>query len=344
MDSSLTTKTPKYTLGTFGVVVFVLSTLPGIGQQSDTKPLEEKGERTEGRASLRVAVNQIRVDVTVETKKGNLVQGLSKDNFTVYEEKIEQEITNFSSIEGPITAVLVTEYSDAIPWDWLYQSWLASHMFVDNMRQDDWVAVITYDLNTNILVDFTQNQMEVYNALRRLRYPGFSESNLYDTIYDVLDRVEELEGKVAIILISSGIDTLSRKNARTTLNKVKNSNVVIFPVSLSGYTQARYDHRMGDIDRMTLIQADAVLKSFAKYTGGKAFFPRFTQAYPDIFQTISVLLRHQYSLSYISSNTKKDGKFRKIKVKVKADIDDDGKMDKLKTRHREGYLTTKDHS
>ena len=332
------------TLGTLGILLLGLAVSSTRGQQREEKPLEEKDDRPEGRAALRVAVDQIQVEVTVETKKGHLVQGLSKDNFTIYEEKVEQEITNFSPIEAPITAVLVTEYSNAIPWSWLYESWLASHVFVENMRKGDWVAAIIYDLKPEILVDFTQSKMEVYRALSRLTYPGFSESNLYDTVYDVLDRVEELEGKVAIILVSSGIDTLSKKNLDATLDKVKNSNVVIFPVSLGGFSRARYEHRMSDITRMSLYQADAVLKGFAKYTGGKAFFPRFVQGYRDVFHTISMLLRHQYSLSYISSNTKKEGKFRKIKVKVKADVDGDGKPDKLKVRHREGYLSAQSHS
>ena len=339
----LTKRLLAITLGTLGIFLVVLAVPSARGQQKEEKPLEEKDDRPVGRAALRVAVDQIQVEVTVETKKGHLVQGLSKENFTIYEEKIEQRITNFSAIEAPITAVLVTEYSNAIPWSWLYESWLASYVFIDNMRKGDWVALIIYDLKPEILVDFTQSKMEVQRALSRLTYPGFSESSLYDTVYDVLDRVEEVEGKVAVILVTSGIDTLSRKNLDATLDKVKNSNVVIFPVSLGGYTRARFGHRMSDITRMSLLQADAVLKGFAKYTGGKAFFPRFVNAYRDIFHTISMLLRHQYSLSYISSNTKKDGKFRKIKVKVKADVNGDGKPDKLKARHREGYLAAKSH-
>ena len=322
------------------LLFFLTLSLAGKNQRKD-KPLEEQDERPAGRSSLRVSVEQIRVDVSVRTKKGHLVQGLKKGNFKIYEEKIEQKIENFSATEAPMTAVLVTEYSNAIPWNWLYQATIASSVFVQNMRKGDWVAAVIYDLNPQILVDFTQNKMEIYNAFRRLHYPGFSESNMYDTIHDVLDRVEELEGKVAIILITSGIDTLSRKNLDTTLKKVKNSNVVIFPISLGGYTRARYEHRMSEITRLTLIQADAALKAFAKYTGGEAFFPRFVQGYGEIFRTISLLLRNQYSLSYVSTNKKKNGKFRKIKVRVKADPDGDGKPDKLKIRHRAGYQAAK---
>ena len=310
-------------------------------EKRDKKKLEEEAEKPKGRTALRVAVELVRVDVTVEDKKGNLIRGLKKGNFEIYEGKVAQEITNFKPIEAPLTAVMVTEYSKVLPWQWLYEAWLASHVFVEQMRRDDWLAIIAYDLRPEILVDFTQNKMEAFNALRRLSYPGYTESNLYDTIIDVLDRVEEIEQKTAVILISSGLDTFSKHNMGETLNAAKKTNAVIYSVSLGGNFRARYDTYLDTFTRMDLQQADAVLKAFAKYTGGQAYFPRFTQSYRGIFDTISKLLRNQYSLGYVSTNTARDGKYRKIKVKAVADIDGDGKPDKLKVRHREGYLVPK---
>ena len=333
----------KTLLCAFVVVVLALvwGVLPhAVQAQRQDKPIEEE-EKPRGRTSLSVAVEQVQVDVTVQDKNGNLIQGLQKENFRIYEEKVEQNITFFTPIEAPITAVLVTEYSKVIPWEWLYEAWLASHLFADLMRPEDWIAAVAYDIRPEILVDFTQNKAEVYNALRKLNYPSFRESNLYDTVYDVLERVEELEGKVAMILVSSGLDTFSKKNLDETLDKVKEGNVVIYPISVGGGARARSDQYYSTSRRMDLYQADAVLRYFAKYTGGMAFFPRFVQQYQGIFRTISALLRNQYSLGYVSTNTKKDGKFRKIKVEVVADVDGDGKPDKLKVQHREGYLVEK---
>jgi VWFA-related protein len=310
--------------------------------QQQGRDIEEEQEKPEGRAALRVSVNQIKVDVTVQDRDGNLIGGLSKEHFKIYEEKIEQEITYFSPVEAPMTAILVTEYSSVIPWEWLYEAWNGTYLFAEQMRPEDWVAAVAYDIRPEILVDFTQNKAEVFNALRKLNYPAFRESNLYDALWDVLDRVQELDNKVAVILISSGLDTFSKKNLDQTLDKVRKSNAVIYPVSLGGNTRARYDQNFSTSTRMDLYQADAVLKAFAKYTGGVAFFPRFVQAHQGIFQTISLLLRNQYSLGYVSTNTKKDGKLRKIKVEVLADVDGDGKPDKkLKVQHREGYVVEK---
>ena len=336
------TPTLKKLLCAFVLVVFALiwSILPDAVQaQGQDKPIEEQEEKPQGRTSLSVAVEQVQVNITVQDRNGNLIQGLRKEHFKVYEEKVEQTVTFFTPIEAPITAVLVTEYSNVIPWEWLYEAWLGSHLFADQMRPEDWVAVVAYDIRPEILVDFTQNKAEVYNALRRLNYPAYTESKLYDAVYDVLDRVEDVEGRVAMILVSSGLDTFSQKTLDQIMDKVKEGNVVIYPISLGGNARVRSDFSTNI--RMDLYQAEAVLKYFAKYTGGVAFFPRFVQAYKGIFQTISSLLRSQYSLGYVSTNTKEDGKFRKIKVEVIADVDGDGKPDKLKVQHREGYSVKK---
>ena len=324
------------------VGLFLATFSPLVEGQQGGREIEEEQDKPEGLAAVRVAVNQIKVDVTVQDKDGNLIGGLNKNNFKIYEDKVEQAVTYFSPVEAPMTAILITEFSSVIPWEWLYEAWNASYLFADQMRPEDWVAVVAYDIRPEILVDFTQNKAQVFNALRRLNSPAFRESNLYDAVYDVLDRIEELESKVAVVLISSGLDTFSKKNLDETLDKVRKSNAVIYPISLGGNTRVRYDQNYSTSTRMDLYQADAVLKAFAKYTGGVAFFPRFAQAHQGIFQTVSLLLRNQYSLGYVSTNTKKDGKLRKIKVEVMADIDGDGEPDKkVKVQHREGYVVEK---
>ncbi|MDE2928370.1 MAG: VWA domain-containing protein [Acidobacteriota bacterium] len=311
------------------------------GSDRESRRIEEERDRPQGRAALTVEVDQVRLDVTVRDRKGNLIQGLQQEHFDVYENKVKQKLTHFSPIEAPITAVLVTEYSAVLPWEMLYEAWLGSRIFAENMRKDDWVAVVAYDLKPEILVDFTQDKFEVYRALQRLNYPGFRESNLYDTIFDVLDRIEEAEGKTAVVLLSTGLDTFSRKNMGEALDKVKRTNAVIYPISIGQNLRLRYEDRFSTTTRMDFYQADVVLKEMAKYTGGEAFFPRFVTQFPNIFMTIANLLRNQYSLGYISTNTKKDGKLRRIKVEVKVDVNGDGKIDKLKVAHRRGYLAEK---
>ena len=109
----------------------------------------------------------------------------------------------------------------------------ASYAFANTLTKDDWVAVSYYDMNPHILVDFTQDKKAVYGALNELRIPGFSETNLFDALYDTLDRLDRVEGKKYIILITTGVDTFSRLTLDKITKKVKDTkDVTIFPIDV----------------------------------------------------------------------------------------------------------------
>jgi VWFA-related protein len=323
------------------VAVVVSLAFGFLAAQDQPRQIEEERTRTAGDAAIRLAVEQIRVDVTVQDRDGNLITGLEQGNFRVYEDKVEQEITYFEPVQAPMTTVLLTEYSKVLPWELLYEALMGSYVFIDQMRMGDWVAVVAYDMRPEILVDFTQDRGEVYQSLRKLNYPAYRESCLYDALWDTLDRIQELDQKTAVVVLSTGLDTFSKKNLGELLDRVKRANSVIYSVSLGQAFRIRYDSYFSSINRLDHLQGDTTLRTVAKYTGGASFFPRFTTEFPGIFQSIAALLRNQYSLGYVSSNTKKDGKYRKIKVEVTADVDGDGKPDKLKLNHREGFLAEK---
>lgn len=304
----------------------------------ERRKIEEDDDDPKQRAAIAVTVDQVRLDVTVRDKKGNLITGLSKDAFEIYEDKVAQEIVNFAPVDGPITAVLMVEYNKFIGF-LIFEALEASYRFLRTMRKGDWIAVMAYDIRPEILVDFTQDPNEVINGLRRLNTPAFRESNFYDATFDVLDRLQEVEGRTALIVVATGLDTFSKKNLSQSLERVKRANTVIYPIALGGNLRARRE--LPTNMRMDFYQADSTLKEYAKATGGEAFYPRFASQYPAIYESISNLLRNQYSISYISSNPRKDGKYRKIRIKVKADTNGDGKPDKLKLNHRSGYYAEK---
>lgn len=288
---------------------------------------------------MSVDVALVNVDVAVNDKKGNLINGLQAENFEVYEDSIKQEIRNFTPIEAPITVVMLIEYSRLV--DYLIRDVLsAAYGFLQTLRKDDWGAIIGYDIRPTIITDFTQNKALLYDGMRRFNFPAFSESNLSDAIYDTLDRVAEIDGKVAVLLISTGMDTFSKVTYSKALEKAKNSNASIYTLSMGQTLRILLDARglLGNETRIDYLQADNRLRSFAKLTGGLYFEPRFITEYPSIFQTISAFLRNKYSIGYVSSNPKRDGKYRKIRVDVAADVDRDGKPDKLTVIHREGYV------
>ncbi len=298
--------------------------------------------------SIKVNVPLVNVDVMVTTKNGQFVPGLKKDNFRLFEDGSPQQITNFNISKAPITAVLLVEFADT-NYRFMLDALQASYAFANTLTKDDWVAVSYYDMNPHILVDFTQDKKAVYGALNELRIPGFSETNLFDALYDTLDRLDRVEGKKYIILITTGVDTFSRLTLDKITKKVKDTkDVTIFPIDVGQIARILHDApRRGlgiPVDRMDYLQADNEMRTFAAMTGGRAYFPRFAAEYGEDFQDIANDIRNQYSLSYHPTNTKLDGTYRKLKVQVVAPDggplkvrDQKGKDQKIDVVARDGY-------
>jgi VWFA-related protein len=307
----------------------------GIQNPPDQGPPSKKGpeqNRPQGQTAISVSVDLVSLQALVTDKKGNIITGLQPKDFTIYEDGVKQEITHFGTVDAAITCVMLVEFSKQVEW-FITDVWNAIYGFAESLRPGDWVAVIGYDLRPTILTDFTQNRSQLMEALSRFTTPAFSESNLSDALIFTLDRVEEIEGKVAVLLVSTGLDTFSQHTYDEALNKCKAANASVYAISIGQMFRLRFN-----LDNITLLMADNRLRSFADFTGGDAYFPRFSTELPAIFKNLSNSLRSQYSLAYVSSNTKRDGKFRKIRVAVKADLNNDGKPVDLKVQTRQGYL------
>jgi VWFA-related protein len=313
---------------------------PPLRGQRTPQAGEEEEEAPKGRTSISVAVDLVSLQVLVTDSKGNAILGLKSENFTIFEDNVKQEITNFSPVEANITVVMLVEYSNQVEY-FIEDVWSAMYYFANSLRPEDWVAVVAYDLRPTILCDFTQDRQKLAEALRRFTYPAFDDSNLSDALIDTLDRTQEIDGKVAVLLISTGLDTFSRHTYDEALQKCKEANASVYAISLGQYFRLWAESRglISSVGNLELLMADNRLKSFAEFTGGAAYFPRFQTELPSIFSNISQLLRSQYSIAYASTNTKKDGKFRKIKVEVNANLlDNKGKPVKFKVVTRKGYV------
>src|SRR3979490_1426710 len=174
-------------------------------------PAPEKPKKIENMPdySIRVDVPLVNLDVLVTTKDGQTIAGLKKENFKILEDGTHQQISIFRQSEAPITAVLLVEFAST-NYYFIVEALNASYSFANTLKKDDWVAVISYDMKPQILADFTQDKRAVQAALNQLRMPGFAETNLFDALFDTLDRVDRIEGKKYIILISTGVDTFSK--------------------------------------------------------------------------------------------------------------------------------------
>jgi len=311
-------------------------------------------KKVEGLPDYSIKVNSplVNVDVLVTTKAGEFVPGLKKENFRLFEDGAAQAINTFNVSKAPITAVLLVEYAST-NYGFMIQALQASYSFANTLQKDDWIAVAYYDMQPHILVDFTQDKRAVYGALNQLRIPGFAETNLFDALYDTLDRLDRIEGKKYVILVTTGVDTFSKLTLDKIMKKIKDTkDVTIFPVSVGWIIREMYEahgraapHGMGiPVSNMDYLQADNEMRTFAAMTGGRAYFPRFEGEMPELFHDISNDIRNQYSITYRPTNDKLDGTYRKLKVQVVAPDggplkvkDQKGKEQKIDVVSRDGY-------
>lgn len=275
--------------------------------------------------SLRVEVPEVTVDVGVLLEKtGQFVPNLKPGNFRVYEDGVPQKVAGFKRVEAPITALLLCEFAST-NYNFIYDMRNSAFAFAQQLRPQDYVAMMTFDMRTQIVTDFTQDKRQLYNAINSLIIPGFSERNLFDALYEAEDRLTRIEGRKYIILIASGRDTFSKLTLDKIMQKVKSTpDVTIFTVSTGGALRAVTEGRGGmggSLRDMDYLQADNEMKTFAKITGGMAFFPRFAGEMPDIFQQINQNIRSKYQLVYHPTNPKQDGSYRKLRVEL---VDDEG--------------------
>ncbi len=280
---------------------------------------KNKPEIAENLPSFRSDVDIVNVDVAVLDNKGHFIPNIPRGNFRVLEDNVPQQVKSFGKGEAPMTVCMLIEFSALFQRYWTstwYQTLSASYGFLETLKPEDYVAVIAYDMKEEILSDFTTDKRQTYEAMQRLRIPGFSEANLFDALADTEERMSKIEGRKAIVLIASGIDTFSKLTFDKARRKIQDGGVPIYAIGLMQALRIMYEQYMGAIQRMDFLQADNQMNTFARETGGMAFFPRFYGEFPSIFQSIAQSLRNQYSIGYVSSNKARDGKFRKIKVEL----------------------------
>jgi VWFA-related protein len=313
---------------------------PGSDQKS--QPPAKSEDQPPQVPSLSIDVDLINFDVVVTDQSGNPISGLEKKHFRVFDDDVEQNITNFAPAEAPLTVVVLAEFSNTFGYYFDDVVGPAAG-FINSLRPEDWAALIAFDIRPEILTDFTRNKAELFDGLRRMRIPAYSETALYDAVYDTLQRLDRVDGKKAIFLLSTGLDTnLSKHTYGEALKKAETSDTMIYSVSMGQLARLYYETRLSSLDQITFLQADNVMRSLAEATGGTAFFPRFVGEYPSIYQQVAANLRNEYSIGFVPKVRKLDGKLHKLRVEVPPlDVNHDGKPDKLKVRHKKGYYAPK---
>jgi VWFA-related protein len=295
-------------------------------------PAEPKVKVPEGmgNVSIRVDVPEVTIDVGVLLEKTHqFVPGLKPQNFRVYEDGVQQKVEGFKRTEAPITVLLLCEYAArgyVFRVDMLNAAWA----FSQQLRPQDYVAMMTFDLNSHIVTDFTQDKRQVLEGINQLANEvympaAFSETNVFDALAESLDRLSRIEGQKYIVLIASGVDSMSKLTLDKILARVKASrDITIFTISTGGFLEAMVGGSggmSGSIRDLNFMQADNQMKTFSDMTGGMHFSPRFSTELPDDVKDINQNIRAKYELIYHPTNAKQDGTFRKVHVEL---VDDEG--------------------
>ena len=274
--------------------------------------------------SLHVDVPVVTVDARVLQKDGRalaLPEQVAKEHFKIYEDGVPQQIQSVTMSKAPITAVLLVEFAST-NYNFMYDALNASYTFASSLQPLDWVAVEEFDMKTHILLDFTQDKQAVFGALNMLRIPGFRETNIFDAMYDTLDRLDRIPGHKELVVVASGRDTFSKITLDTILKKIKATpNVTIYTVC-TGEAYVEWIGQMASMNSnlspamMDYAQAKNQMNTFARMTGGRSYSPRLMGELPDIFREVAEAIRNQYTITYKPTNPKQDGTYRKLKVEL----------------------------
>jgi len=277
--------------------------------------------------TLKVGVDLVNVLFTVTDGKGRLIPDLGPRDFTVEEDGRKQDILNFArENELPLTIALLIDTSPSVRSVFNEEKVTAVNFLRNVMRPSDLALVIGFDQSVTLVQDYSEDMNSLERAIDTLELGG--GTSVYDAVYLACEeKLAQEAGRKAIILISDGADTTSKVKFAEALRAAHKSNAVIYSISNSDRGFFGRSRAFGDGDPSTL-------KQFSEETGGGVFFLENVDGFKKIFDQIARELRAQYSLGYISTNTAKDGKYRRIKITPRDS--------KYKVQARKGYYAAKD--
>ncbi len=307
--------------------------------------------------AIRVQVEMVSLPAVVMTKEGRYVTDLEKEDFTVFENGVEQQIVGFAPTEQPISVALLLDTSGSTEQR-LARFQNESIRFVNLLHPGDSVAVLSFSKTVSLHEDFSFDRDRNARGIKETR-PGGS-TVLYEAVWLSLEEVlKPVEERKALVVFTDGVDTASHLVSRKeTLELAKETRAAIYAIyfdtSRDPYQRSTiptaggipmpgptvvlgppvYGPRRGGASRHEHARGKAYLRELAANAGGKVFDAMKMQDLGSAFASVARELSSQYSIGYYSSNQKRDGKFRKVKIKMK----EKG----LVARTKKGYYAPKD--
>ncbi len=260
------------------------------------------------------------INASITDASGKALGGLSQKYFHVFEDDVEQEIRSFEAENTPFAAVILLDTSGSME-DRVTLARSAAIQFLGGLRSDDFASIYNFDSKVLMVQDFS-NSRDLREQVFDLKANGMTVLN--DAIYKAAELLSKrIEKRRAIIVLSDGADTMSEKSADKALKAALLAGATIYAVDMSSVTD----------NSRTRVQNQGVLKNFADKTGGKFVATPGGVAMRDAFKRVVEDLGVQYTLAYQPSNTKNDGKWRAIELRVA--------RPNLTIRTRKGYNAPK---
>jgi Ca-activated chloride channel homolog len=272
--------------------------------------------------TYRVNVDLVNVLCSVFDKNTNsFVTALGRDDFSIYEDGVKQEIRNFARETNlPLTLAMLIDTSDTTIPKLKFEQEAANSFFQNVLKDQDRAMLVEFDSSVTLLQDFTNDPNKMAKQIKKLKSSG--NTVLFDAIDMACDqKLIREKGRKAIIILSDGDDFVSSKTLQQAVEMAVRAESTIFAISIN---------KGGEFGTgENTEKGDAILKELARQTGGKVFFPVKVEELEESFRQINQELRSQYGIVYVSTNSKRDGNFRKIEIKI---------PDKsLKLNYRKGY-------
>ncbi len=267
----------------------------------------------------------INLSLSVTDARNNFVTDLGQKDFAVYEDGIRQELSLFTHENLPISLVLMIDTSASME-EKLATAQTAAIRFVRTLRPQDLAQVVQFNELATTLQPFTNDQKALEAAIRRTEASGSTalHNALYIALKDLMrdKKAAELRRR-AIVLLSDGEDTSSLVSDDQVLELARKSEINIYAIRLGS-------SRPQDHARQAFSQAEYLVNALTRDTGGRAYFPSSISELDAVYDRIAEELRTLYSVGYVSSNARRDGKWRRIVVRVP---DREG----VTVRHKLGY-------
>jgi Ca-activated chloride channel homolog len=284
------------------------------GDKSDSHPdIKDQVPDVEVRRSpinttpIQMDVDRVIVPVTVTDPYDRIVTGLSEDNFEIYDDKVRQKILSFTTEDAPISVGMVFDTSGSMS-DKIQKSKEAALEFFKTSNPEDEFMLISFSNRPYLVSAFTDNYENILDRMLFVKAGG--RTSLLDAIYLGLSRMKKTDtSRKALLVISDGGDNHSRYTERDIKRAVKESDVQIYAIGIF--------EPLADRDRTPEEAAGpSLLSELANISGGRMFSVEDPSELPDIAEKISIQLRNQYVIGYKPSNLLRDGRWRRIKVKL----------------------------